>query len=642
MPIAPDLAGEAMTYARNGFAIFPCQPCGKEPLTKHGFKDATRNEVQIRRWWTISPDANIGLPPGEQNGILVVDLDGEKGETRLAELERQIGELPPTPESATGKGRHLFFELPEGCGPVPSSAGDGLDVRAEGGYVIAPPSIHPNGKRYEWVEQAPEAFALAPQRLLDFARNRKTFVKPLGDPAAVEGASGDMGLTGDGRPELRQGKANGNRVAFPDIQAPAPEPWSETGERRLRSALAEIPADNRDFWLKVGFALHDLAAADSRWQVREMWDEWSRTCREKFDPADQEKNWASFGRDYGRERITVATIYHLAMEHGWIDPCNNPLAAASDKAPIIDPKATVEFSRRLRTDVGNARTFLDLFGENLRFVEKWGCWIVWDGARWVEASDIAMLPIAAQATEEMLKWAVAQPVGNADRNAWINHAIATQRDARLRAMINLAKGEAVLRSEPEALDSDAWLVGCPNGTLDLRAGKLREALREDYITKQIGVPFEPAATWPRFREFLDWTTQGNRELAAFLQTFAGYALTGEISEEKMCVWFGDGDNGKSTLVMALYDLFGDYAGKVRSDLLVHAQGKEGAPSPDVAALRGKRLVIVSETEDGCSLSEARIKDIVSNEIVAARRLHRDPSSFARRTKSFYQRITPRT
>ena len=226
----------------------------------------------------------------------------------------------------------------------------------------------------------------------------------------------------------------------------------------------------------------------------------------------------------------------------------------------------------------------------------------------------------------MIKSAAAQPSGD-NRDGWIKHALATQRDARLRAMINLAKGEPRIRIEPEALDADLWLLGCPNGTLDLRTGQLREARREDFITKQIGVTFDPAATCPRFREFLNWATQGDRELAAFLQAFAGYGLTGEVSEEKMCAFVGDGANGKSTFLMTLYDLLGDYAAKVRSDLLVHAQGKEGAPSPDVAALHGKRLVIASETEDGCSLSEARIKDIVSNEVVAARRLHRDPFTF---------------
>ena len=208
--------------------------------------------------------------------------------------------------------------------------------------------------------------------------------------------------------------------------------------------------------------------------------------------------------------------------------------------------------------------------------------------RKVRHRDVAHSP--RRATEEMLKSAIAQPAASADREAWINHAVATQRDARLRAMINLAKGEPRVRIEPKALDADLWLLGCPNGTLDLRTGKLREARREDFITKQIGVAFDPAADVSLLsRKFLDWLTQVDRELAAFLQAFVGYGLTGEVCEEKMCGWFGDGDNGKSTLVMTLFDLLGDYAVKVRSDLLVHAQGKEGAPSPDVAALRGRRL-----------------------------------------------------
>ena len=186
---------------------------------------------------------------------------------------------------------------------------------------------------------------------------------------------------------------------------------------------------------------------------------------------------------------------------------------------------------------------------------------------------------------------------------------------------------ANLASNPTRSTADLWLLGCPNGTLDLRTGKRREARREDYITKKIGAEFDPKADCRQWRGFLDWATQGDVELAAFLRMLAGYALTGEVREEVMCALVGDGANGKSTFLMTLFDLLGDYAAKARSDLLVHAQGKEGAPSPDVAALQGKRLVIVSETEDGCSLSEARIKDIVSNEVIAARRLHRDPFTF---------------
>jgi putative DNA primase/helicase len=315
----------------------------------------------------------------------------------------------------------------------------------------------------------------------------------------------------------------------------------------------------------------------------------------------------------------------LAKESGWFEP-TGAFATVHDA-----PKPGVDFSRFMRTDAGNALAFLELFGDDLRFVEKWGCWLAWDGARWAETSDLAIVPLARRATEETLKWAFAQPSGTEEqkqtRDAWIKHAVATQKGARLREMINLAKGEARARIEPDALDADPWLLGCSNGTLDLRTGKLREARRDDYITKQIGVAFDSEADCPQWRGFLDFATKGDRELAAFLQAFAGYALTGEISEEKMCAFVGDGANGKSTFMMTLRELWGEYAVKVNSDLLVHAQGKEGAPSPDVAALHGKRLVITSETEDGCSLSEARIKDLVSNEDIAACRKYRDPFTF---------------
>jgi P4 family phage/plasmid primase-like protien len=631
-PMKSELGDEALAYARNGNAVFPCWPRGKEPLTAHGFKDATKDEAQIRRWWTRWPNANIGIATGREYGIAVLDVDGPEGERLLAKQEALFGEPPATSQVKTGKGRHLYFALPEGCGKVPSSQGEdkgkGLDIRADGGYVIAPPSVHPNGKRYEWDPDSAEEFATAPVWLLDFARDRKAFLKAMDGPTAANGVSAGNGKgpAGEGAPEPPRGRANGSPQAFPDVAPARPsEPWSEIGEKRLRSALTAVPAVDRDVWLKVGFALRDLAASDLCWPGRALWDEWSQTCPEKFDPAGQDKAWASFGRDYDGERVTVATVYHLAKENGWIDP-SGPLATARNETALPAPNSGIDFAGYARTDAGNALAFLDLFGENLRFIEKWGDWIVWDGARWREVSDIALLPLTRRTTEEMIKWAAAQPSGD-NRDGWIKHAFACQRDARLRAIINLAKGEPRIRIEPDTLDSDPWLLGCPNGTFDLRTGKLREARREDFITKQIGVAFDPEADCPQWRGFLDWATQGDRELAAFLQTFAGYALTGEIREEKMCVCVGDGANGKSTFVMTLRELLGDYAGKAQSDLLVHAQGKEGAPSPDVAALHGKRLVIVSETEDGCSLSEARIKDLVSNEDIAACRKYRDPFTF---------------
>jgi hypothetical protein len=157
------LGQQALKWASMGFKVFPLRPRGKEPMTKHGFKDATDDEDEIRQRWTQSPNANIGLPTGHQNRIFVVDPDGTEGERLLALVEKKFGKLPPTAEAMTGRGRHLFFQLPEGCERVPSGKGDGLDIKADGGYVVAPSSIHPNGKTYKWNEESLEQFAEAPQ-----------------------------------------------------------------------------------------------------------------------------------------------------------------------------------------------------------------------------------------------------------------------------------------------------------------------------------------------------------------------------------------------------------------------------------------------------------------------------------------------
>ena len=69
----------AFCYARYGFAVFPCKPRGKEPITKHGFKDASRDEAKIRNWWTRAPNANIGIATGTQSGLIVVDIDSLEG-----------------------------------------------------------------------------------------------------------------------------------------------------------------------------------------------------------------------------------------------------------------------------------------------------------------------------------------------------------------------------------------------------------------------------------------------------------------------------------------------------------------------------------------------------------------------------------
>lgn len=157
----------ALSYAARGWRVFPCRPSGKEPLTPHGCKDATADEATIRAWWARWRDANLGATTGAPSGVVVLDVDkkhGIDGEEALRVLEAQHGALPDTVEQITGSGgRQLLFRHPGGI--VSNSAsklGLGFDVRGDGGYVIVPPSIHPNGHPYEWeLSHHPDDTALA-------------------------------------------------------------------------------------------------------------------------------------------------------------------------------------------------------------------------------------------------------------------------------------------------------------------------------------------------------------------------------------------------------------------------------------------------------------------------------------------------
>jgi len=157
----------ALQLAQMGLAVFPCQPRGKEPVTDNGLHSATTDPERVRSWWRAVAECNIGVATGVVSGVFVLDIDGEGGEGSLLKLESEHGALPPTIEAITGKGRHCYFRIGE-HGAVKNSAGQiatGLDIRGDGGYVIAPPSIHPSGRPYAWSVDTTRDFADAPDWL---------------------------------------------------------------------------------------------------------------------------------------------------------------------------------------------------------------------------------------------------------------------------------------------------------------------------------------------------------------------------------------------------------------------------------------------------------------------------------------------
>ncbi len=169
----------ALAYAERGWLVVPlhnpkqgvcscrkkgCSSLGKHPRTEHGPKDGSKDPNQIALWWEKWPDANLGILTGQDSGLLVLDVDGEDGKASLQALTAARGSLPKTLCAKTGrtgtdgkrKGCHYYFRAPVGAAIRNSSGalGKGLDIKTDGGYVVAPPSLHPSGLLYQWL--APE------------------------------------------------------------------------------------------------------------------------------------------------------------------------------------------------------------------------------------------------------------------------------------------------------------------------------------------------------------------------------------------------------------------------------------------------------------------------------------------------------
>ena len=246
-------------------------------------------------------------------------------------------------------------------------------------------------------------------------------------------------------------------------------------------------------------------------------------------------------------------------------------------------------------------------------------WLAWDGNRWKLDTDGE----AERATVETVRArrrAAAAQIDDPDKaRKALSWALGSESESKRSALLNTARILKTFATRIDQYDREPMIAGVPNGVLDLECGQHRESRREDYITAQLGANWEPSATCPRWLQFLDEVFAGDAELIAFIQRAVGYSLTGDTREQQLFLCIGGGENGKSKFLTTLTNLLGEYAANAPFDTFDATNRND--KGNDLAALKGKRLVTVIETEDDRRLAEARVKAVTGQDLITCRFLY---------------------
>ncbi len=282
------------------------------------------------------------------------------------------------------------------------------------------------------------------------------------------------------------------------------------------------------------------------------------------------------------------------------------------------------------TDAGMGEAFADLFGDSFRYCHSRGKWFVNNGKKWDNARGE---PEARRAVVRMARMIREAALSLADGQRATVEKFARQLESsgKIDAALREARCVSPLSCTIDDFDRNPWLLNVQNGTIDLRSGVLLPHNPKDMLTQIAKTEFVPDANCPRFSQFLNEIMCGNEVLARYVLRLFGYCLTGDIREQILPIFYGEGSNGKSVLLDTIRALMGDYAAEAAPDLLIVKHNNEHPC--EVADLFGKRMVTASESEQGASLKLQFIKRITGDATLKGRFMRQDYFSFIRTFKT---------
>jgi putative DNA primase/helicase len=294
---------------------------------------------------------------------------------------------------------------------------------------------------------------------------------------------------------------------------------------------------------------------------------------------------------------------------------------------VAEDGAVPDVSDLDRTDAAAARDFAFLHRDRLCYDNRQGSFRYFDSPVWrldqigralhllqEHGEDRAVLAICAHAKTDKAK---------------LKAALAQLDARRMKSVLSLVAVQPGFGLVGDEFDREPMLLGVANGVVDLRGSaaiRFRQGWSGDYLSRQTLVPYDPAATCPRFSTFLVETLEDD-ELIAFVQRWAGYSLTALTREQVFACWIGSGSNGKSVLANVLLALLGTYGITLPFASFTRAAANGSSATPDLAAIPGRRLIVASEAKPTSRFDDARLKALTGEDVIAARPMYGDLFEF---------------
>ena len=627
----------AKAYQASGYVVFPCslyeENNQKKPRFDKGWQDVKLDSC-LDLFRNTSHNA-IALKTGKESDAIVLDLDKlkpkEVGKVSdgIHVIERKFEEhgddiLSYLNVRTGSDGRHIIFSLSKSMEAgltainnnaklVVDGAAASIDVRGEGGCIFAAPTIYGAGKEYRMMsELVPVAELQAmPRWLIDIVNNN-------GDKTR-----GTLAVK-------RRPPQNDN--------------------------IQDKDKDN-----KIQKIEHTSAVAEVTWQATDLLEVMRPHIEKAFDN-NKIVAWypKTYGGDFHLEDKTRACPICIEIHTSNGNTCRvviPPCCIVRNYSPLCKEKLIgledVKVFNDIKRDPYSDAAFIQLFAEQqsyygLRWTwfEEEGCFLKYDGTIYkrMKQVDIAqdIINICSVLVEQIVITLAKQHAELDVRNKklpddlqdWLDNFSKANKHlhkaASIESVIKMAKYKLYDSSLKDKMDLDPNLLGCQNGVIDLRTGRLIVQDSSLFVSKQSAASFKGLDhPTPDISNFFDSIFNGEDEVIAYVQKLLGYGITGLCQEERFVVFYGSGSNGKSVLNKLIKSVLGAYWGVMSRDCVFKSERplSAGAATPHLAQLKGLRISVLDDCSEDETLDDGTIKKMSSGVPMEARLLHRNPEIF---------------